>query len=56
MSKYQPRIFINDPEKVVPANLIEQFFGKAERKIELFARQQIEGWECWGNETNKFNV
>lgn len=26
MSKYQPRIFINDPEKVVPANLIEQFF------------------------------
>ena len=37
-------------------NLIEQFFGKAERKIELFARKQIEGWECWGNETNKFNV
>lgn len=19
-------------------------------KIELFARQQVEGWDCWGNE------
>lgn len=26
MSKYQPRIFINNPEKNVPTNLIEQFF------------------------------
>ena len=24
-------------------------------KIELFARQQAEGWDCWGNETNKFD-
>lgn len=22
--------------------------------IELFARTTIEGWDCWGNETNKF--
>ena len=26
MSKYQPRIFINNPEKNVPTNLIEQFY------------------------------
>ena len=22
--------------------------------IELFARQTVKGWDCWGNETNKF--
>ncbi len=26
MSKYQPRIFINDPEKIVPNDVVEQFF------------------------------
>lgn len=24
-------------------------------KIELFARQHAPGWDCWGNETDKFN-
>jgi len=24
-------------------------------KIELFARQTVKGWDCWGNETKKFN-
>lgn len=24
-------------------------------KIELFARQTTQGWDCWGNETSKFN-
>jgi len=24
-------------------------------RIELFARQQTEGWDVWGNETNKFS-
>ncbi len=24
-------------------------------RIELFARQTIKGWDCWGNETTKFN-
>lgn len=24
-------------------------------RIELFARQTIKGWDCWGNETKKFN-
>jgi site-specific DNA-methyltransferase (adenine-specific) len=23
-------------------------------RIELFARQKAKGWDCWGNETNKF--
>lgn len=24
------------------------------RKVELFARQQRPGWDCWGNQTDKF--
>ncbi len=28
---------------------IEQLVGKVS-KIELFARQEAEGWDCWGNE------
>lgn len=28
---------------------IETLFGDLPR-IELFARQQVEGWDCWGNE------
>lgn len=24
-------------------------------RIELFSRQSVNGWDCWGNETNKFN-
>jgi site-specific DNA-methyltransferase (adenine-specific) len=24
-------------------------------RIELFARQTVRGWDCWGNETHKFN-
>ena len=24
-------------------------------RIELFARQETEGWDCWGNETQKYN-
>lgn len=30
-------------------NRIVQLFGDVPR-IELFARQHIEGWDCWGNE------
>lgn len=33
---------------------IEQLFGPDTKKLELFARTQREGWDCWGNETNKF--
>ena len=35
-------------------NRIVQLFGDLP-KIELFARQTVGGWDCWGNETNKFN-
>ena len=24
-------------------------------RIELFAREETEGWDCWGNDTKKFN-
>lgn len=32
---------------------IVELFGDIPR-IELFARQHTEGWDCWGNETDKF--
>ena len=32
---------------------IEDMFGDISR-IELFARQHADGWDCWGNETDKF--
>lgn len=32
---------------------ITQLFGDIPR-IELFARQRADGWDCWGNETDKF--
>ena len=31
-------------------NRISQLCGGGITKIELFARQVIEGWDCWGNE------
>ncbi|WIV11166.1 MT-A70 family methyltransferase [Proteiniborus sp. MB09-C3] len=30
---------------------IEKLFGNIS-KIELFAREKVEGWDCWGNEVN----
>lgn len=33
---------------------IVELFGDVPR-IELFARQHSEGWDCWGNETDKFS-
>lgn len=32
---------------------IVELFGDLPR-IELFARQHADGWDCWGNETEKF--
>jgi len=34
--------------------MLEKMFPNTE-KIELFARQQINGWDCWGNECNRRN-
>ena len=33
---------------------IVELFGELPR-IELFARQTVQGWDNWGNETEKFN-
>ena len=38
----------------------EEFYQLVEQlcpgsMIELFARQEREGWDCWGDETSKFN-
>ncbi len=33
---------------------IVELMGNLSR-IELFARQTVKGWDCWGNETTKFN-
>jgi len=35
-------------------NKIVELLGDLPR-IELFSRQSMPGWDCWGNETNKFN-
>lgn len=35
-------------------SLILSFFGSDLRKIELFSRESTEGWDVWGNETDKF--
>lgn len=34
--------------------ICEAIMPRAVRFIELFARQTREGWDCWGNETDKF--
>lgn len=39
------------PEEV--RERIVKLFGELPR-IELFARQTVAGWDCWGNETEKF--
>lgn len=33
--------------------MLERMFPLT-KKLELFARQRREGWDCWGNETDKF--
>lgn len=33
--------------------MLEDMFGQTE-KIELFARKQRQGWDCWGNEVVKY--
>ena len=34
---------------------IVELFGDLPR-IELFARESVSGWDCWGNETEKFKI
>lgn len=42
-----------DAKAVVRDKIIE-LCGDLPR-IELFARQHADGWDCWGNETDKFS-
>lgn len=34
----------------VVRNLIAELFDSNCIKLELFARQEFRGWDCWGNE------
>lgn len=29
---------------------IERLFGLGTKRVELFARRQVDGWDCWGDE------
>tara|TARA_Y100000034_G_C6625317_1_gene272745 strand:- start:29 stop:553 length:525 start_codon:yes stop_codon:yes gene_type:complete len=31
-------------------DLISKTFNEKDKKIELFARTKVDGWDCWGNE------
>lgn len=35
---------------IVRDKIVELMGGERKSKIELFARQTVEGWDCWGNE------
>lgn len=35
---------------VVRKKIVDLMGGEKKNKIELFARQQVEGWDCWGDE------
>lgn len=34
---------------------IKALMGEDLKYVELFARQEAEGWDCWGNEVKKWN-
>lgn len=48
----QPRKHSRKPD-VIRENIVK-ICGDIPR-IELFARQEFDGWDCWGNETETFN-
>lgn len=35
---------------IVRDKIVELLAGEDKQKIELFARESVEGWDCWGNE------
>lgn len=35
---------------------LDELYGTKLRRLELFARQQREGWVAWGNETERFGA
>jgi len=48
----QNTVHSHKPELVY--TMIDDMFPNV-NKLELFARNQKVGWDCWGNETNKFD-
>lgn len=42
-------IMIHSKKPACVRERIEKMFPKS-KKIELFARQQVSSWDCWGNE------
>lgn len=42
-------ITIHSKKPAIVRQRIQNMFPKS-KKIELFARQKIDGWDCWGNE------
>ena len=45
-------------ETVIMSDFVKDLIVKSSgnlSKIELFAREESPGWDCWGNNTNKFN-
>ena len=49
----QRREHSRKPEQAITR--INELFIPELRKIEIFARTKRPGWDCWGNETNKFD-
>jgi len=41
----KPSAFLSMVDKLCPV----------ERKLEMFAREERQGWDCWGDEANKFD-
>lgn len=35
---------------IVRDKIVELLGGENKNKIELFARDMVSGWDCWGNE------
>ena len=46
------RVHSQKPE--IAYSIIERLYPET-RKIELYARRSRDGWDCWGNETDKFD-
>ena len=47
------RFMCHSEKPAIFRNLVGDVFGKADTKVELFARDQVEGWIAWGNQVPK---
>ena len=44
---------VHSHKPIVVYNMIDDMFPNV-NKLELFARNEKDGWDCWGNQTNLF--